>query len=70
MVITDAQKRYKAATPEALRWIRDNVYAGDWEVMMVDLVRRFHARPYNHKRFRRIQADIKVMEHLMRTEVG
>ena len=64
MIIERVDQRYKAATPETLRWIRDTIYKGDWALMVRDLVDRLGAKPYNHLRTKRIEADLKMIHHL------
>lgn len=42
--------------------IRDEIYGGSWNEMLVDLKHRLNKRPYNHRIEQQIKVDIKVIE--------
>jgi len=48
--------------------LRDELYGGSWEDMLVDLKNRLAGKPYIFKLVNRIQQDIEMMEKLRALE--
>ncbi|MGE0433697.1 MAG: hypothetical protein AB7K09_11590 [Planctomycetota bacterium] len=53
-----------------LRFLRDELYEGSWELMLVDLQARLEMRPAVFKITENIREDIAAIKRLMAAEAG
>ena len=51
---------------EDLTELRDDLYGGDWQTMLDDLVQRLAKRPYSYKLVTHLKADIPVIRGILR----
>ena len=68
--MTDPASPFQFQGDEDLRFLRDELYDGSWELMLDDLRARLEMRPQVYKITQNIKADIAAIERIMREEAA
>ncbi|MBI4835015.1 MAG: hypothetical protein HY811_09400 [Planctomycetes bacterium] len=61
-------ERYLLRKEQLLLTLRDNIYGGSWENMIMDLTCRIGEGPDNDKLVERMQSDLQLIEELRQME--